>query len=51
MNGQRSSAYLNGLLQELRALPHETEWLEFKQSYGDPQEIRCASKTASPRNA
>ena len=39
MNGQRSSAYLNGLLHELRALPGETEWLEFKQNYGDPQEI------------
>lgn len=39
MNGKRSSAYLHGLLRELRALPGETEWLEFKQSYGDPQEI------------
>ena len=39
MNGQRSSAYLDGLLHELSALPRETEWLEFKQSHGDPQEI------------
>lgn len=39
MNGQRSTAYLDGLLHELRALPHETEWLEFKESYGDSQEI------------
>ena len=39
MNGQRSTVYLDGLLHELRALPHETEWLEFKESYGDPQEI------------
>ena len=39
MNGQRSSAYLDGLLHELCALPRETEWLEFKQSHGDPQEI------------
>ncbi len=39
MNGHRSSEYLAGLLQELRALPHETEWLEFKQSYADPQDI------------
>jgi hypothetical protein len=39
VNGQRSTAYLDGLLHELRALPHETEWLEFKESYGDPQEI------------
>lgn len=39
MNGQRSSEYLEGLLRELRALPRETEWLEFKESHADPQEI------------
>ena len=31
MNGQRSSEYLEGLLRELCALPHETEWVEFKE--------------------
>jgi ATP-dependent DNA helicase RecG len=39
MNGQRSSEYLEGLLHELRALPRETEWLEFKESYAEPQDI------------
>ena len=39
MNGQRSSEYLEGLLHELRALPRETEWLEFKESYAGPQDI------------
>ena len=39
MNGQRSSEYLEGLLHELRALPGETEWLEFKESYAEPQDI------------
>lgn len=39
MNGQRSSEYLEGLLHELRALPRETEWLEFKENYADPDDI------------
>ena len=39
MNGQRSSEYLEGLLHELLALPRETEWLEFKESYAGPQDI------------
>ena len=39
MNGQRSPEYLEGLLRELCALPHETEWLEFKEGDTDPQEI------------
>ncbi|MDD4549701.1 MAG: putative DNA binding domain-containing protein [Syntrophomonadaceae bacterium] len=30
---------LERLLDELRALPHETEWVEFKQDRYDPQEI------------
>lgn len=30
---------LSALLLELRALPHETEWVEFKQNNTDPQEI------------
>ena len=39
MNGQRSPEYLEGLLRELCALPHETEWVEFKEDNTDPQEI------------
>jgi predicted HTH transcriptional regulator len=31
--------YLQGLLKELRALDKETEWVEFKVNYEDPQEI------------
>jgi len=30
---------LRGLLDELRALPKETEWAEFKLNYSEPQEI------------
>lgn len=39
MNGHRSQQYLESLLRELRALPRETEWLEFKRSYADPNEV------------
>jgi predicted HTH transcriptional regulator len=39
MNAERNEAYLAGLLRELRKLPNETEWVEFKASYADPQEI------------
>lgn len=35
----RTSDYLNGLAQELIALPGETEWLEFKRGNTDPQQI------------
>jgi len=31
--------YLVGLLSELRQLPHETEWVEFKHNNIDPEEI------------
>jgi len=34
-----SPEYLTGLLRELRALPHETEWIEFKQNYVDMEDI------------
>lgn len=34
-----SQEYLSGLLNELRALPKETEWVEFKHNNADPQEI------------
>jgi hypothetical protein len=30
---------LEKLVEELIALPHETEWVEFKQDRYDPQEI------------
>ncbi|MFZ5569977.1 MAG: ATP-binding protein [Thermodesulfobacteriota bacterium] len=39
MNMDRTRAYLTGLLRELRALPKETEWVEFKANFADPQEI------------
>lgn len=32
--------YLSGLLKELRALSHETEWVEFKQNYANPEDWR-----------
>ena len=31
--------YLTGLVHNLRSLPHETEWVEFKSNYNDPQGI------------
>ena len=34
-----SQAYLASLVRELCGLPQETEWVEFKESKGDPQEI------------
>ncbi len=34
-----STEDLQGLLRELRALPKETEWVEFKHNNHDPQEI------------
>jgi predicted HTH transcriptional regulator len=39
MTADRSSEYLAGLVRELCKLPRETEWLEFKTSNADPQEI------------
>ncbi len=39
MTVDRTIEYLQGLLRELRALPQETEWVEFKQDYYDPQDI------------
>lgn len=35
----RSAEYLSGLVHELRSLPHETEWVEFKKSYANPEMI------------
>ncbi|OQB55663.1 MAG: Divergent AAA domain protein [Deltaproteobacteria bacterium ADurb.Bin151] len=39
MTTDRTPEYLMSLLQELCKLPSETEWLEFKHNYADPQEI------------
>jgi hypothetical protein len=39
MTADRNEVYLAGLLRELCKLPNETEWVEFKASYADPQEI------------
>ena len=39
MTSQPSRDHLLGLVHELRGLPHETEWLEFKVDYTDPQSI------------
>lgn len=35
----RSDEYLKSLLNELRSLPHETGWVEFKHNNKNPQEI------------
>lgn len=39
MSSQRSNDYLGGLIRELCKLPTETEWVEFKENYFDPQDI------------
>ncbi len=39
MTGYHPEAYLHGLVRELCALPHETEWAEFKHNNSDPQTI------------
>lgn len=36
MSANRNTEYLVGLVRELRKLPRETEWVEFKVSNGDP---------------
>ncbi len=33
------NTYLIGLIEELRKLPHETEWVEFKHNNADPEMI------------
>ena len=35
----RDEQYWTSLVNELRALPRETGWLEFKQNKAEPQEI------------
>lgn len=39
MSSQRDERFLRGLLDELRRLPHETEWVEFKVNNEDPEMI------------
>ena len=39
MNDNRDNEYLAGLVRELGKLPHETEWVEFKVGYGEPQAV------------
>ena len=39
MATNRNRDYLLGLVRELRNLPHETEWAEFKVNHRDPQTI------------
>lgn len=39
MTTQRNEDYLLGLVNELRKLPHETEWVELKVNNYNPQEI------------
>lgn len=39
MTIDRSTEYLLSLLNELRKLPRETEWVEFKHNNDDPEEI------------
>ena len=39
MNTDRKTEYLIGIVHELRKLPAETEWAEFKHNQADPEEI------------
>ena len=39
MSVDRSTEYLAGLVRELRKLPQETEWVEFKHNNANPQEL------------
>ena len=39
MTAERSTTYLQGLVQELCNLPKETEWVEFKEGNDNPEEI------------
>lgn len=39
MSTAPTQSYLDGLVAELRKLPKETEWLEFKQNYSNPEDI------------
>ncbi len=39
VNSHHNSDYLLGIINELRKLPKETEWVEFKQNQADPHKI------------
>jgi len=39
MTINRTTEYLNSLVQELRKLPAETEWVEFKHNNAEPEDI------------
>jgi ATP-dependent DNA helicase RecG len=39
MSDVRSPSYVHDLINELIRLPHETEWVEFKHNYAEPEEI------------
>lgn len=39
MNTNNSQDYLAGLVNELRKLPAETAWVEFKENVANPEEI------------
>lgn len=39
MTVDRPTAYLIGLVQELRKLPNETEWVEFKHNNAEPEQL------------
>ncbi|HBJ84504.1 MAG TPA: transcriptional regulator, partial [Verrucomicrobiales bacterium] len=39
MNAAPSQEYLNGLVTELRKLPEETGWVEFKENNSNPEDI------------
>lgn len=39
MSGDKSQEYLVGLVHELRKLPKETEWVEFKQNAAGPEDV------------
>ena len=39
MSVDRTTEYLTGLVHELRKLPAETEWVEFKHNRAEPEEI------------
>ena len=39
MSTEHTPEHLTGLISELRRLPAETGWVEFKQNFVDPSEI------------
>ena len=39
MNYNRSSPELEGIIKEIQKLPTETEWVEFKRDFHEPEDI------------